>query len=277
MEARKWSVAILLFLIIFFVIWNKNIIWNEKENVINEIPLFVNQTENFIHVIHLDIKKGNVSGIFYEYELIEDEPNLAEQSADITGDVIEHGYAIEFEKAGQRKKFLATIEDGVLLLMDKEAEKLEQYEPYTEEEFDNLLIDVKASHQAKIEEKETELKNWRNNFFEEFKDVYRYYTEVETEDIIYTIKIEDALKEGEWWGELQIIDQATEKVIIEYPLNGITDGNMLTFYLEEDEETLKYEGNFTKNVEEFEVEDKDGEKFTFKSIDKEALEQLFVD
>lgn len=274
MEVRKWSIATLLFFLIFFVIWDRTTTWNKKENVINEIPLFVNQEENLVQVIHLEVKKGKVSGIYYQYEVNREELNLSEHNSRVSGVVVEQGYAIDFEKNGQKRNFLVTIEDGVLLLMDKEAERLEQYEPFTEEELDHLLINLKGNIQAEIEGNEAELKKWRNNFFEQFKRIYRYYAVSKEGEELFSISIEDALNEGEWWGELEVIDQTTMEIKTTYPLNGITDGNMIEFYLEDGNKKIAYKGNFKENIEQFKVEDKEGDNYVFQAIEKEAYENL---
>jgi hypothetical protein len=247
-KLKYWGVATIIGVLIGAAFWWIPTKVNELKDPLNNSDAYVFSDNGILYWFELNSKSGKIEGKLHQQRFIETAgkaPTLEEKIYPLTGETTKERYFFEVKNGTEMVRFKAWF-TGPHLSVQKQGEKDSKlYNPVNLEELDSY---VKALQDYHTEEREN---NQRREFFTALRNVYGYLYSARDSSFQLFVKIDEALLEGELTGSLLMIDDEGKET--RYPLNGVTDGNMLRLFTTVDKKTTKLDGIFHEGATELDL------------------------
>lgn len=129
---------------------------------------------------------------------------------------------------------------------------------------------------SSLDQEEANFHKRIEDFFAAFESYYGYYGSTADQSELLFITIDEALREGEWTGQLQVISKQQSVEEKSYSINGITDGIMIEFYVDIDGDLVNFIGSFHEEASEFEIINwQEQGKVAFQAVDEMEYQQIY--
>ncbi|GHH96938.1 hypothetical protein [Neobacillus kokaensis] len=270
-KLKYWGVAAVISLVIGTACWWAISKVNEHNDPLNKSDAFVYSDNGFLYWFELTSKRGKVEGKLHQLRFIEKAgkaPLKDEKIYNLIGETTEKGYKLKVNNGTEMMTYEAWF-TGPHLSIQKQGEKdIKLYNPVNQEELKGY---VSALKDYDAEEKEN--KRLRE-FFSKLRNVYGYLYTAKDGSFQLFVKIDEALLEGEITGSLLMMDDKGKEK--RYVLNGITDGQMVKFFINADGKTTELEGDFHKGATRLDLSFwTTDQKLSFHEVTKEEFKQYY--
>ena len=244
-------IAILLVLGLIVVNWAIK----EKDKELDFPAILMHKEAGVLMWVELEkANKAQVTGRFNQWIQVEDEGK--ESHIDVRPSMINANYKKNEYKwnvmdDGEKHTYHGWVSDGKFLVQPEGETEPTTLHPVDEATLQAEQTALEQAVESTDEDAEYKEKNRLKHFFEKLNNVYGFVYASEDNHLQLFIKIDEALLEGEVSGLLTVTEwDADEQTYQEkvYEANGITDGRMLEWFVEKEEESVKLEGSIQEEA-----------------------------
>ncbi|WP_027725136.1 hypothetical protein [Tuberibacillus calidus] len=259
-----------LFWIVIGLIVTISVFWFIGESYFSktagsQAKIFIYRDDHQLWWLSLTGRSHDVSGEYYRWTIQEkagSPPTWQKQADSVTGKVTDDGYQLLMNRNGTKETFSAKYVDGKLMvkgfpLTPVSQSKLKSYQQAFKEDWEQTVYVAEQKENERLD-----------RFFSDLRKVYGYLYAPDNSQEWLFLKVEEALREGEWSCTLQVVEKKPHRTTT-YHLNGITDGLMAKLYTTVDGKSVTLEGKFRNVAKDLELTYwKTGETVHFQAVNE---------
>lgn len=233
--------------------------------------------------VELNNRKDKVKGTIHWKKVVEEVgqvPYLEENKFALAGEKAEDGYIITLKKDKETIEAKVSIINSELSLQILGEETSKPLKLVTKEELAAQQEVIQEDLEYALYHMEKKEKDRIAQFVSDFTNVYGYLYSEDDRPYLLFLRIDEALLQGEVTAELLLMekteDDNTPYKETSYPVNGITDGQILKLYTDVNGKSTLLEGNFHDSAASFDLTFwLTEEKVQFRAVSEEEFNQKF--
>jgi len=282
-KSKVWGILGVIGLLIVAAVWWITSDMMGKNDPLDPSDAFVYKNHNRLYWFVLTKQNGKVKGTLHQKQMKEESgkvPFIVENKWPLTAIKTNKGYKFKVYSGQEMKIFVADFSGNDLLVKEQGQKNSKVYKGVNNKKLDGYENALQKQLQAAAGESEQKENERINTFFTELNNIYGFlYTAEDGSDQLF-FKVDEALREGEVSGSLQVMDRTKNKGSSykesQYAINGITDGLMMRLYTTVDGKEVKMNGNFHGDAAEFDLSYwKTNRQLTFHAVTEEAYNRSY--
>ncbi|WP_316572235.1 hypothetical protein [Neobacillus sp. YIM B06451] len=232
----------------------------DRKDPLNQADAFAYRENGHLFWFAVNSRTGKVKGKQHKMRVIEEigkPPFLEEKHYRLKGNETDKGYEFKVNHGGNTTTIAAWFSGPTLMVEEPGEKAAKEYKAVGQEEIDKYIKDIQQEYETAVYHSEEKENKRLRKFFSDLNQIYGFLYSAENGSLQLFLKIDEALLQGELSGTLLMVaDTGNENNPYEettYPLNGITDGQVLRLYTEIDGTQTMLKGNFHGDATAFDL------------------------
>ncbi|WP_156324656.1 hypothetical protein [Bacillus sp. FJAT-27245] len=255
----------------------------DRKNPLNKAEAFSYREDGLLYWFEAKSRSGKVKGNLHQMKVIEEigkPPFLEEKHYRLSGKETNMGYEFKVNEDGKTRTYTAAFTGSNLMVHKKGEEAAKAYRAVGQKEIEHEVKEIQQEYEYAVYHSEEKEKARLRKFFSDLNQTYGFLHSADNGSYWLFLKIDEALLQGELSGSLLMLaDTGNPNSPYEetnYPLNGITDGQMLRLYTKIDGKQTMLEGNFKGDATTFDLSFWLAEsKLPFKAVTEKEYKQAY--